>query len=104
MEAEEKQLDLNQLKVWLVELIEAVQSDLGVEKIDLSEDLYWGLDSKDKYNMSSVPDSKQLLVGQLYDDLDFLISGSAEKESLTRASLCHAIPLLNYLNYVVNEK
>jgi len=100
----QRELDLKALKKWIIDLLDAVEDDLGIEKVTLSNDYYWTLESSSKYNFNSEPTNSNILVGQLYDDLDFLTSATCDGESLTRAQLCHVVPLLGYLDYYVNEK
>ncbi len=100
----QRELELKTLKKWIIELLDAVEDDLGIDKITLSNDYYWTLEPKSKYSFENEPTNSNLLVGQLFDDLDFLILGANESAPLSRAQLCHVVPLLGYLDYCVNEK
>jgi hypothetical protein len=96
------EIDLELFKQLTLKLITSVQDIAEVDRIKLTDDFYWEIDPKQKYQFDMKP--TVFTVGQLYDDWEFLKKALDDESQISPAMLCHLSPLVRYLNYLINEK
>lgn len=72
-----------------------LEANLGLESLQLSEDLYWDISEKEVYDFSRRPED--LVVGSLSDDWELLQAIRRDPENATALSLIHIYPLLRFM-------
>jgi hypothetical protein len=72
-------------------VLDFIEKDLGMPEVELSKDYYWRIEDDMLYSMEDQP--KQLGVGSLIDDWEFVLSASRRDQQLP-ADFIHVAPLL----------
>jgi hypothetical protein len=80
-------------------IFDFVQKDLGVSEIELKHNHYWSIADDALYAMETLP--KQIDVGSLGDDWDFVLSASKSLDQQIPILLIHLAPLLQALSQAV---
>lgn len=91
-------IDVAALRSVMNRIFDFIESDLGLESVELSHNLYWSVDSDDLYEMNRDP---QLNVGSLLDDLDFARAAYEDAGQAIPLVLMHIAPLLKALSTAV---
>ena len=92
-------IDLKTLKFAVNSVLDHLIEDVELEtvRIDPDEDFYWHCSAPGIYNASTPPTERDLTIGRLSDDMDFIRlvrRGQAGDHSI---NLVHIAPLLRYL-------
>jgi hypothetical protein len=96
-----KSVDLRELQSVINRILEHIIETKGVKRIDLKKDFYWTIPTEGLYQMEEEP--KQLDVGSLYDDLEFVRGLTNIENDPVAYQLTEVAPLLRYLGEVVKE-
>lgn len=80
-------------------ILDHIESQLGIEEVELTEDYYWDVADKSLY--ISAGKEAEIHVGSLYDDLTFLMPILQDKDRSVSLMLMHVAPLLRYLSIKV---
>src|SRR5690554_5884152 len=98
----ENEIKFDLLKKVFDEIISHLEKELNAEGIAVSEDLYWDIVPQQKYLMTGSPNDFH--VGQILDDIEFIKQAIQNEDPSYSAMLCHLCPLINYLNFVINQR
>ncbi len=93
-----RSIDIKKIKEATNRILDQLLAD-GIETIPLSNQMYLAVSSTEKYDMDNVPE--QLVVGDLFDDLEFSESILQSDERAAVYSLTEISPLLAYVGEVV---
>ena len=93
------EIELKTLKLAVNAVLDHLIEDIKLEKvpIDLDEDFYWHCSAPGIYNASTPPTEKDLTIGRLSDDMDFIRSVRRGEAFDHTSNLVHITPLLRYL-------
>ncbi len=97
----DKTIKLKKLGLIINELLLNIQKEIKLDELVLKEDDYWAIDPVQKYSFSDSP--SVFGVGKLWDDLEFLENALERDSEISPAMICHVVPLLAYLERVVNK-
>jgi len=90
-----KVLKVRQLRYVVDAALRHIEDELGIDEVELREDLYWEVPAVAAFDLSKEPN--ELEVGNLFDDLDFLSPIAFAPENANALTLLHVYPLLKYL-------
>ena len=76
-------------------IFDFIEKDLGIADVELKQNYYWSITDDVLYSMGEPP--KQLAVGSLVDDYEFVLSASKSKEQQLPIDFMHIAPLLHAL-------
>jgi hypothetical protein len=87
-------------------ILDFIERDLGITDVDLKQNYYWSVTNDTLYSMDHPP--KELAVGSLMDDWDFVLSASKGADQQLPIMFIHIAPLLQALsqgvpNYISPE-
>lgn len=71
-----------------------VEKDLGMSEVELKKNYYWDIPEDELYSMENQP--KELVVGSLIDDWEFVLSASRMDPQIP-IEFIHVAPLLRAL-------
>jgi hypothetical protein len=77
-------------------IFDFIEKDLGLTEVELKQNYYWSIADDVLHEMESPP--KELDVGSLKDDWDFLLSASKSKDQQIPIMFIHIAPLLRALS------
>ncbi|MFC5740237.1 hypothetical protein [Dyella tabacisoli] len=95
-----RDIDIRKLKEVINILLDHV-IDMGVDSLPLEQSFYWKIHDDEKYAMSGTPD---LVVGDLFDDLDFVEGVLLDKDNVVSYTLTEVAPILTYVGEVAFSK
>jgi len=95
-----KKIDILELRKITNLIFEHIIDILEIESVELTEDMYWSISPKDLYDIEHEP--KNLGIGQLYDDLDFLRNTIKDESAATPPMMIHLAPIFQFLSTQVN--
>ena len=96
-----KIIKIEELKSILDLILTHITDDLGIKNIELTEDCYWELPEKSLYSMDY--DQREIIVGSLFDDAEFLVPILADRSQAVSLMLLHVAPLLRYMGAKVGQ-
>jgi hypothetical protein len=88
-------IDIIKLKQIIDIIFDHITKTRGVTQCELKESLYWYFSEEEIYNMYNNP--KELLLGDLYDDLEFLSLVLDPENQPLAYQLTQLAPILRYL-------
>ena len=94
-------IDLRGLKESVNVLLDHI-IDSGIESIPLEKQLYWQVDAKERFDLQKSP--TELVVGDLFDDLDFVERVLLRKQDAVAYTLTELAPILEYIGEVASGK
>ena len=94
-------IDLVKLKESLNVLLDHV-IDSGISSIALEQQYYWQVDAKDRFDLKKKP--ADLVVGDLFDELDFVERVLLKKQSTVAYTLTELAPILEYVGEIASDK
>ena len=80
-------------------IFDFIEKDLGISEVQLKQNYYWSIADDALYAMEAPP--KQLDVGSLKDDWDFVLSASKDADQQIPILFIHLAPLLQALSQAV---
>jgi hypothetical protein len=80
-------------------IFDFIEKDLGVTEVELKQDHYWSIPDTALYTMEGQP--KELDVGSLKDDFEFLLSSSKSADQQLPIMFIHIAPILQALSQAV---
>lgn len=95
------EIEINDLRQVANRIFDHIQKDLKIDKVRIEQDYYWDIPKDKLYDPTKDP--SDLVLGQLYDDWDFLSSILADKEQAVSLMLIHLAPLLRYIGEEVGQ-
>jgi hypothetical protein len=96
-----KSINLRELQQATNRLFDHIIKTRGVESIELRQNFYWSTPTEQFYDVKNDP--KQLDVGSLYDDWEFVQSLTRDETEPVAFQLTEVAPLLRYIGEVVKE-
>jgi hypothetical protein len=81
-------------------IFDFIEKGLGVSEVDLKRDNYWSIADEALYTLKDGP-PKELDVGSLKDDWEFVLSASKSADQQIPIMLVHLAPLLQALSQAV---
>lgn len=96
------EISLEDLKTIINIILEQAQDDLGSNMLKLDHDFYYQIGLNETYNFSD--EEPEVLIGQLYDDLEFLKKILDDRERGVTLMLDHLAPILRYISFKINPK
>ena len=94
-------IDIDKLQRITDRIFDHIRQDLEIDKISMDQDYYWNIPSAALYDMDNDP--KDIDVGQLSDDLDFLLKLPPDKDQAISLMFIHLAPLLRYIGEKVGQ-
>lgn len=95
------EIDVSKLKEVVNLLLDHI-IEMGVDKVSLEEQFYWKVSDSEKYEMTSKP--ANLVVGDLFDDLEFVENVLRDRGHVVSYTLTEVAPILAYLGEVASNK
>ena len=95
MKSSESYIHISELRNIANAIFNHMENQLEIEQVSLGKDYYWCLSDDQRYNMLAEPEDH--LVGQLFDDWDFIKPIADDPSLATPLCLVHLAPLLEYL-------
>jgi hypothetical protein len=80
-------------------ILDFIEKDLGISEVQLKQNYYWSIADDVLYAMEAPP--KQLDVGSLKDDWDFVLSAAKDSGQQIPMLFIHLAPLLHALSRAV---
>lgn len=96
-----RSIDIAKLKESINVLLDSV-IESGVDFVEIKDQYYWEVGTNQRYNMQGEP--RELVLGDLFDDLEFVEAVLSRKESSIPYTLTEAAPLLLYVGEVVSGR
>jgi hypothetical protein len=93
-----KSISIDVLRKTLNGIFDFIEKDLGITEVELRQNHYWSVTDDERYSMEDPP--KELGVGSLIDDWDFVLSASKSDQQIP-IDLIHIAPLLQVLSHAV---
>ena len=99
------EIELKTLKLAVNAVLDHLIEDLKFEKvpIDPDDDFYWHCSAPGIYNASTPPTEKDLTIGRLSDDMEFIRLVRRGQAADHTINLLHITPLLRYLAETVKR-
>ena len=99
------EIELKTLKLAVNAVLDHLIEDLKLEKvpIDPDDDFYWQCSAPGIYNASTPPTEKDLTIGRLNDDMEFIRLVRRGQAADHTINLLHITPLLRYLAEAVKR-
>ena len=95
------EIDIDKLRLITDQIFDHISRDLKINKVSLEQDYYWNVPSEFLFDMDSAP--KELDIGQLYDDWEFLLKTLDDEEQAISLMFVHLAPLLRYIGEKVGQ-
>lgn len=87
-----KRIEIALLREACERIFEFIEQDLKIGSIELEEDLYWTLPEEVRHDMSKIPTASH--VGNLFDDYDFVVPLTHDRDQAMPLMFEHIAPLL----------
>lgn len=105
-----KEIEFSELR-WAIDMIfDQIENDLKLKKIRLDHDYYADMGLDEKFECISspdvgagFPDNVELVIGQLYEDWEFLES-MMRNDTAVELMFEHVAPLLRYIGYQARDQ
>ena len=97
-----KTISLKDLEKIVCLIFKNLESELMNDNVELDHDFYYHIPLDETYKISE--GDPEVLVGQLYDDWDFLESILEDNEQGVSLMLDHVAPLLRYIAFKINQR
>ena len=94
------EIEINDLRQVANRIFDHIQKDLKIDKVRIDQD-YWDIPKDKLYDPTKDP--SDLVLGQLYDDWEFLSSILSDKEQAVSLMFVHLAPLLRYIGEEVGQ-
>jgi hypothetical protein len=94
-------INIGQLRVIIDSILAHIENDLQIKEVELSEDYYWNIADDVLYMGEN--EEKEITVGSLSDDLEFLMPLIHDKDRAFSLMLIHVAPILRYLALKVGQ-
>jgi hypothetical protein len=93
------EINLKTLKLAVDSVLDHLIQDLALETvpIEADEDFYWHCSAPGIYDASTQPTEKDLTIGRLSDDMEFVQSVKRGQSADASINLVHVAPLLRYI-------
>jgi hypothetical protein len=88
-------INIDVLRKTINGILDFIEKDLGITEVELKKNHYWSITDDVLYSMDEPP--KQLAVGSLVDDWDFVLSASKSDQQLP-IMFIHIAPLIQALS------
>jgi hypothetical protein len=88
-------IDIDALRKTVNGILDFIENDLGITKVELKQNYYWSITDDVLYSMNQPP--KELAVGSLVDDYDFVLSALKSPDQQLPIMFMHIAPLLQAL-------
>lgn len=105
-----KEIEFSELRRAVDMIFDHIENDLKLKKIRLDHDYYADMGLDEKFESISgpdvgagFPDNVELVIGQLYDDWEFL-ENMIRDDSVCALMFEHVAPLLRYIGYKAQEQ
>lgn len=92
----ENKISIQELRVLTDNFFDNIEKDFGASEIPIRQSMYWHVLPDEKYDVNNDP--KQLGIGNLRDDLEFLKNILNDKEKAVLPNLYHLAAILDYLS------
>ena len=92
---------VSELRIVVDRILEHIEQDLGVDSVPLTQDDYWTVLSKDRFDFTKSPDTCGL--GKLHDDWEFLQPLLRDKSQAVALMLIHVAPILEWLGEEIGQ-
>ena len=92
---ERNKLKIEELRIVIQRIFDLAQNNFGVTEVVLENNYYWSIPEKDLFLIDSNP--KQLDVGSLLDDWEFVRNAYEDADQAIPLLLTHVAPLLTAL-------
>ncbi len=94
-------IDIEKLRLITNQIFDHISCDLKISKVPLEQDYYWNIPSDSLFDVDSTP--SELDIGQLFDDLEFLLKTLDNEEQAVSLMFVHLAPLLRYVGEKVGQ-
>jgi len=94
-------IDVAKIKESINALLDLV-IESGITNFELEDRYYWEVETTQRYNMQNKPGP--LILGDLFDDLEFVDAVLSRKEGAVPYTLTQAAPLLMYIGELVSDR
>lgn len=101
MENKKVVIKVEELQSIINSILAHIRDDLGISEVELTEDCYWEIPEKALYSVDQ--DQRELVVGSLFDDLEFLTPLLTDRDQAVSLMLLHVAPLLRYIGTKVGQ-
>jgi len=91
-------IDITALRKTIHGIFDFIEKDLGLSAIDLKQNYYWAIPDDVMYTLESAPRTP---CRSLYDDWEFVLSSSKNKDQQIPIMFIHIAPLLQALSQLV---
>jgi hypothetical protein len=81
-------------------ILDFIEKDVGVNRVDLTKDHYWNVLDGDVYEITK---PVELGAGSLRDDWEFLLASASDKDQQLPIMLIHVAPILHALSQTVQS-
>src|SRR6185312_15579741 len=89
-------IDIEALRKVTNRIFDFIERDLQVKSVELFKNYYWSISEDLLYDMDQQP--RELDVGSLVDDLDFVMAAERDPSQAIPLTLMHIAPLLQLLS------
>ncbi len=97
--ASPKGISIDVLRKLINGTLDFIEKDLGLTEVELEQNYYWSVADDVRYMMENPP--KEIDVGSLKDDWDFVLSASKDTDQHIPITFIHVAPLLQALSQAV---
>ena len=101
MDQNKTSIKVEDIKAIVDAILTHIQDDLGINEVELTECFYWEISEKDLYSMDQ--GQREIVVGSLFDDLEFLTPLLSDRDQAVSLMLLHVAPLLRYIGTKVEQ-
>ncbi|MDR0234492.1 MAG: hypothetical protein LBI31_06820 [Zoogloeaceae bacterium] len=95
------EIKIADLRLAINRILDHIENELGHTSVALGQDYYWEVHDADKYDFNKTPNNNYM-VGNLYDDWEFLSATLKDKDQAIAYMVVHAAPLLRYIGEEVS--
>jgi len=89
-------ISINVLRATINGIFDFIEKDLGLLEVQLNENYYWSIKDDELYSMDQPP--KELVVGSLFDDFEFVSSSFKNADRQLPIMFIHIAPILQALS------
>lgn len=101
MDSSKSIVKISDLKTTVDAILSHITDDLGIDSIELDQDLYWEIPEGQLYVLNQNPGNHTM--GSLFDDLEFLQPLLTDRDRALSLMLLHVAPLLRYLALKIGQ-